>query len=438
MLLNIPQLRREFPILDDIIAQKPLFWLNPKYNSITSKQSRQSSQPDACDIEDARKRLERFCPYIASVFPETRGLGGIIESPLMQVKNLKEHLKEPISGNIFFKLDSHLPISGSIKARGGIYEVLKFAESIALKHGVFGKDDNYSILAEKRCFDIFQNHSLMVGSTGNLGLSIGIMGAKLGLQTTVHMSVDAKPWKKDMLRAKGVRVIEYQSDYSLAVAEGRKMAEADPLCHFIDDEDSQDLFLGYAVAGARVAKQLHDQGVIVTQENPLVVYLPCGVGGGPGGVAFGLKQIFGDAVHCFFAEPVASPAMLLGLTTGLYDSISGADLGIENKTIADGLAVSRPSGLVARIMDTMLTGSFTVEDNELYRLLYLIAEAEDLHLEPSAVAGIAGIVQTQKNLCHFTKTNAEKVTHLVWATGGSMVPKDVWAKDYSKGKELAK
>lgn len=424
---TINALTARFPLVEDLIALKETTWLNPR--TTTLAEGLPYVGLTKADVDDAHARLERFAPYLAKAFPETAAAGGIIESELVAIPAMKTRLEQEygvtIPGTLLLKKDSHLPISGSIKARGGIYEVLAHAEKLALASGLLKLDDNYSILLEPRFKDFFSQYSIAVGSTGNLGLSIGIMSARIGFKVTVHMSADAREWKKARLRSHGVTVVEYEQDYGVAVEQGRKAAESDPNCFFIDDENSRTLFLGYAVAGERLKAQFAAQGRVVDAEHPLNVYLPCGVGGGPGGVAFGLKLAFGDSVHCFFAEPTHSPCMLLGVHTGLHDEIAVQDLGIDNVTAADGLAVGRASGFVGRAMERLLDGFFTLSDQSMYDLLGWLAQEEGIRLEPSALAGMVGPVRIKSDA---------NTTHLVWATGGGMVPDDEMANYLAKGK----
>ncbi|ASV53385.1 D-serine dehydratase [Lelliottia jeotgali] len=424
---NITTLTAQFPLVEDLMALKETTWFNPRTTSLA--EGLPYVGLTQADVKDAHARLARFAPYLAKAFPETAAKNGIIESDVVAIPAMQSRLAKefttPINGTLLLKKDSHLPISGSIKARGGIYEVLTHAEKLALEAGLLSLTDDYSVLLEPRFKDFFSQYSIAVGSTGNLGMSIGIMSARVGFKVTVHMSADAREWKKAKLRSHGVEVVEYEQDYGVAVEQGRKAAESDPNCFFIDDENSRTLFLGYAVAGERLKAQFAEQGRVVDADHPLYVYLPCGVGGGPGGVAFGLKLAFGDNVHCFFAEPTHSPCMLLGVYSGLHDEIAVQDLGIDNVTAADGLAVGRASGFVGRAMERLLDGFYTLSDQSMYDMLGWLAQEEGIRLEPSALAGMAGPVRVP------VSTNA---THLVWATGGGMVPEEEMAKYLAKGR----
>ena len=435
--------QRQLPLLRELQALKEVGWSNPALQP--AAQALSGVGLSVADIDDAADRLRRFAPYLAQVFAATRASGGIIESPLVAVPAMQGLLAQAcgveIPGKLWVKLDSALPISGSIKARGGIYEVLQHAEALALAAGLIDPNENYRQFAAPRLHAFFGRHKIAVGSTGNLGMSIGIMGAQLGFQVSVHMSSDARPWKKERLRSHGVRVVEHASDYSAAVAQGRAEAADDPMSHFVDDENSTSLFLGYAVAARRLAGQLQALDVRVDAWHPLFVYLPCGVGGGPGGVAFGLKTVFGDAVHCWFAEPTHAPCMLLGLATGRHDEVSVQDFGIDNRTAADGLAVGRASGFVGRRMQHLIDGCLTVDDDQLFRGLSMLHDSEAIEVEPSAAAGFPGPARVLADAAYrqglgLTDERMARATHIVWATGGSMVPADEMAGYIDRGTAL--
>jgi D-serine dehydratase len=419
----------KLPLLADIVEAREVWWENP---ACLPGFDPARMALGLADVAAAEQRLQSFAPYLAKVFPELEPANGIIESPLVEIPKFKRELERrqdrEIPGALYAKLDSHLPIAGSIKARGGVYEVLKFAESLAMDNGMLTESDNYACIDDADFRRLFSQYSIAVGSTGNLGMSIGIISAKMGFKVTVHMSAEAKQWKKELLRAKGVIVIEYDSDFTQAVAAGRAQSAQQPNSHFVDDENSQDLFLGYAVAALRLQRQLSEQNIIIDRKHPMVVYLPCGVGGSPGGIAFGLKLIFGENVSCYFAEPTQAPAMLIGLMTNLHDKVSVQDFGIDMVTEADGLAVGCPSGYVGKNVGHLINGVFTVDDDTMYRLLSLLADTERVFLEPSALAGFAGPARLPQA--------AAGTVHIAWATGGSMVPPEIMQGFYNKGRQL--
>ena len=434
----LESLLKKDPILPAVAAAQEVVWINPKL------QPARAALADAvltmADIRDAEARLARFAPFIKACFPETAPRNGLIESPLTPIPRMQAQLQERfgavLPGRLLLKQDSHLAIAGSVKARGGIYEVLKHTEELALEAGLLKETDDYAKLASPEMRAFFSRYTVQVGSTGNLGLSIGIASAAVGYKVIVHMSVDAKQWKKDLLRAHGVQVIEYEADYGEAVKQGRAQSDADPMSYFVDDENSKNLFLGYAVAALRLQNQLQEQGITVDEAHPLLVTIPCGVGGAPGGVAFGLKQVFGDSVHILFSEPTQAPCMLVGMATGLHSEVCVQDLGLTGLTEADGLAVGRPSGFVGGVMEPLLAGEVTIEDRKLYTFMRALLESEDIFLEPSACAAFQGPVELLKseagrNWCEKMGLTAEKLansTQIAWATGGSLVPAHIRAE----------
>jgi len=432
-------------ILNLLRSDRPYLWINP---SLTSHCSAMSELPlTLANVYEAEQRLRRFAPLLQMLFPELQVSEGIIESELLEAPSMLAQLNREagglIDGRLWLKADHNLPVAGSVKARGGIYEVLCFAEDRALQKGLLQPGGDYRALATTRARQLFEEYTVTVGSTGNLGLSIGVMASALGFQACVHMSVEAKAWKKDRLRKLGVVVVEHAEDYSKAVASGRAAADRDPYVYFVDDENSERLFLGYSVAALRLEHQLQAAGIVVDDDNPLFVYIPCGVGGAPGGITFGLKQVYGNAVHCFFAEPTQAPCMLLGMSTQFQDDLSVYDIGLNVDTDADGLAVSQASELVGTLMKPVLSGIFTVEDQQMFRSLYQLEDSESLQIEPSAAAGFSGpglLLGTDQGRKYLRDNGLEskmsQSNHIVWTTGGRFVPDAEYRNFKARGKSL--
>lgn len=418
-------------VQDRLRAAQPCLWTNPgRQAEVPSRLSVGTGTVGVEDMQAAVARFGRFAPLLADLFPELQASGGVIESPLVPAPALGRALGlEADAGALWVKCDHLLPVAGSIKARGGIHEVLEFAEQLALRHGLVAPGGDYRALASPEARALLGRYQVAVGSTGNLGLSIGVAASALGFRAAVHMSADAKEWKKERLRRRGVEVVEHAGDYEKAVAAGRAQAASDPFCHFVDDERSLSLLQGYSAAAPALQRQLAQAGIAVDATHPLFVYLPCGVGGAPAGITFGLRQVLGPHVHCFFAEPVQSPCFLAQMLAGPHDHPSVYDWGLSNQTEADGLAVPRASLLAASLMHPLLSGVFTVQDATLFQHLAWAHDTEGLRIEPSAAAGFSGpcmLTGTPEGRAWLRAQGLEahlpRATHLAWTTGGLFVP----------------
>jgi D-serine dehydratase len=82
-------------------------------------------------------------------------------------------------------------------------------------------------------------------------------------------------------------------------------------------------------------------------------------------------------------------------------------------------------------MGPLLTGIYTIQDEELFTLLKTLVDSEGIQLEPSALAGMFGPINTIRG--NSADANSPNATHIVWATGGGMVPQSEMDLYYEMG-----
>jgi D-serine dehydratase len=124
-------------------------------------------------------------------------------------------------------------------------------------------------------------------------------------------------------------------------------------------------------------------------------------------------------------------------------ALSVYDIGLTNRTEADGLAVPRASDLAADVIGDELSGVYTVADDTLFRHLYLARQHAGLQIEPSAAAGFSGpamLRETAEGQAYLRQHDLSPVmqaaTHIAWTTGGLFVPEAEYRKFLERGATL--
>ena len=84
----------------------------------------------------------------------------------------------------------------------------------------------------------------------------------------------------------------------------------------------------------------------------------------------------------------------------------------------------------------LISGIYTVEDNELYKLLAMMKDEENIKIEPSATPGLLGPIRAEAYIsANLPEVSMKNATHIAWATGGLFVPEDMMQEFYERGKK---
>jgi D-serine dehydratase len=114
------------------------------------------------------------------------------------------------------------------------------------------------------------------------------------------------------------------------------------------------------------------------------------------------------------------------------------DLGIDNLTAADGLAVGRASGSLAGQWSACSTGSIPLMIRRCttcwagWRQRKTFALNRPRWPEWPGRSGLRS--QAYHQLQGLSEQQLQQATHLVWATGGGMVPEEEMAQYLAKGR----
>jgi D-serine dehydratase len=95
-------------------------------------------------------------------------------------------------------------------------------------------------------------------------------------------------------------------------------------------------------------------------------------------------------------------------------------------------------------MAPLLSGCFTVRDEQLLRQLVQVLDATGERIEPSAAAGFGGPAMLTGSdsgrpwlAAQGLQQHLARATHLVWTTGGLFVPPDEYERFVQRGRALS-
>jgi len=219
---------------------------------------------------------------------------------------------------------------------------------------------------------------LMCASAGNFGQAMAYSCRKANKKLIVYASTKANPLKIDRMKGLGAEVILFGEDFDSAKAEAKRIA-AEKKIRFIEDALDLETLTGAATIGLELLSQKEQIDFLV---------VPLGNGALINGVARVFKE-YSPSTKVIAVQSKGAPAMVESWKEGtikIHEQIN---------TIADGIGVRVPIAQALEDMDGLVDDAYLVNEETIIRSMKLIHVHAGIVAEPSAVVGIAAIVENQ-------------------------------------------
>jgi threonine dehydratase len=233
---------------------------------------------------------------------------------------------------------------------------------------------------------------VVAGSAGNHAQALAYAARSRGIDCTVYVPTYASVAKIGAIEAFGARVLDGGDSVDSCIVRAREYA-AEHGATFVHPFDDIDVLAGQAGVGLELCEQVQDLAKVI---------VPVGGGGLASGIAMAVRSVRPEVE--IVGVQAAACAPFAALVNGRPPKPPGA-------TIADGIAVKRPGELTRPLVEQLLDGIVTVEDDQIAEAMMLLLERSKLLAEG------AGAVATAALLVGATKPAARGATVAVISGG---------------------
>ena len=216
---------------------------------------------------------------------------------------------------------------------------------------------------------------VIAASAGNHAQGVALAAAELGVAATVFMPENAAIPKVSATKAYGATIELIGSSLAEATDHAQAFA-ARTGGAFIHPFDDPHIVAGQGTLGLELLEQVPALETVV---------VPVGGGGLISGVAVAVKAALPN-VKIVGVQSAAVPTYVTAREHGVAAPID------DQFTVADGIAVSRPSSLCFEIIERLVDDLITVEDAQATEAVALLLERAKYLVEPSGAVGVAAML----------------------------------------------